>query len=167
MTCSAPWSLGVGFCDLVWYKVKVRCVLSAHKVASSGSMITLRRVRSWLPLLQLTSSSHRTTAARKLHTPAHAAAVNTLLQPGQRGASTQQSRPVALSACKMRSTDDFTEKEEDEEDEDFLDDSVVEELFQQQVPANIGDGQHRVFIVHPDVKWGSRRQYLTTGNSPA
>ncbi|XP_028260375.1 putative GTP-binding protein 6 isoform X2 [Parambassis ranga] len=100
------------------------------------------------------------TAACKLHTPAHA--VNTLLQPGHRGASAQQSRPVALSACRLSSTDDFTEKEEDEEDEDFLDDGEVEELFQQQVPANIGDGQHRVFIVHPDVKWGSRKQYLTT-----
>ena len=49
-------------------------------------------------------------------------------------------------------------------EEDFIDDSEVEELFQQHVPPGIGEGQHRVFIVHPDVKWGSRKQHLTTGN---
>lgn len=28
----------------------------------------------------------------------------------------------------------------------------------------VGEGDHRIFIVHPDVKWGSRKQYLTTAN---
>lgn len=56
-------------------------------------------------------------------------------------------------------------EEEEEEDEDFIDDSEVEELFQQQDTAGLGQGQHRLFIVHPDVKWGSRKQHLTTGES--
>lgn len=50
-------------------------------------------------------------------------------------------------------------EEEDEEDDDFIDDSEVEELFRLHAPAQ----QHRVFVVHPDVKWGSRKQHLTTG----
>ncbi|KAJ8253166.1 hypothetical protein GJAV_G00209840 [Gymnothorax javanicus] len=38
----------------------------------------------------------------------------------------------------------------------------VDELFHQLIPTGIGDGYHRVFIVHPDVKWGSKKQTLTT-----
>lgn len=52
-----------------------------------------------------------------------------------------------------------------EEEEDFMDDSEVEELFQQQDTTGLGQGQHRLFIVHPDVKWGSRKQHLTTGET--
>ncbi|XP_030646950.1 putative GTP-binding protein 6 [Chanos chanos] len=51
---------------------------------------------------------------------------------------------------------------DDEDLEDVLDDSEVEELFQQQLPAGVGEGDHRIFIVHPDVKWGSKKQHLTT-----
>lgn len=72
-----------------------------------------------------------------------------------------------MSAITLKSTDDFRGRllhsEEVGEEEDFIEDSEVEELFQEQVPQGIGEGQHRVFIVHPDVKWGSRKQYLTTG----
>lgn len=73
-----------------------------------------------------------------------------------------------MSARRLRNTDEFntgqhTGYTEEEEEEDFIDDSEVEELFQHQVPAGVGQGHHRVFIVHPDVKWGSRKQHLTTG----
>ncbi|TDH08094.1 hypothetical protein EPR50_G00094070 [Perca flavescens] len=63
-----------------------------------------------------------------------------------------------------KNTDDFSsgQHEEEDDDEDFIGDSEVEELFQLQVPAGLGEGQQRVFIVHPDVKWGSRKQHLTT-----
>lgn len=95
---------------------------------------------------------------RLLHSP----------QPAAAGPTRLPSRGFALSAG--RSSDDFSggrqtgsNDEEDEEKEDLIDDSDVEELFQQQVPAGVGEGQHRVFIVHPDVKWGSRKQHLTTG----
>ncbi|KAL1272690.1 hypothetical protein QQF64_028552 [Cirrhinus molitorella] len=47
-------------------------------------------------------------------------------------------------------------------EEDETDEAEIEELFQQQIPIGIGEEEHRVFIVHPDVKWGSRKQYLTT-----
>ncbi|KAJ8256147.1 hypothetical protein COCON_G00200110 [Conger conger] len=43
-----------------------------------------------------------------------------------------------------------------------IEESEVDELFQQQIPTSIGEGYHRVFIVHPDVKWGSKKQILTT-----
>lgn len=76
-----------------------------------------------------------------------------------------------MSARSLRGADDNSDGrntgftvEEDEEEDGFVDDSEVDELFQQQVPVGIGDGHHRVFIVHPDVKWGSRKQHLTTGN---
>lgn len=81
-----------------------------------------------------------------------------------------QSRAFTLSTCKLKSKDGFSGYynglgEEDEEDgEDFIEDSEVDELFQQQVPTIIGDGEHRIVIVHPDVKWGNRKQYLTTGD---
>lgn len=111
-----------------------------------------------------TQSCQRAAAPRRpLLTASHHAAAG-------RAASPLQVRTFALSACRLRDTDEFgsgrrtgfTEEEEEEEDEEFIDDSEVEELFEQQ--AGIGEGQHRVFIVHPDVKWGSRKQYLTTGN---
>uniref|UniRef100_A0AAY4EG89 Putative GTP-binding protein 6 n=1 Tax=Denticeps clupeoides TaxID=299321 RepID=A0AAY4EG89_9TELE len=50
---------------------------------------------------------------------------------------------------------------DEDEAEDLIADGEVDELFQQQIPAGI-EGDHRVLIVHPDVKWGSRKQYLTT-----
>uniref|UniRef100_A0A6Q2XMF9 Putative GTP-binding protein 6 n=1 Tax=Esox lucius TaxID=8010 RepID=A0A6Q2XMF9_ESOLU len=52
---------------------------------------------------------------------------------------------------------------EDEDDDEDIDDSEVDQLFQQQVPT-VGEGDHRIFIVHPDVKWGTRKQYLTTAD---
>ncbi|XP_069006900.1 putative GTP-binding protein 6 isoform X1 [Embiotoca jacksoni] len=136
-------------------------------------MTTLRRLHSWFPLLQRPCARSRQGAApsscRRIHTSQHAAAVNTSRPPWQRAAPTLQSRAFGLSACSFKSTDDlsssssgFTEEEEEGDDEDFLEDSEVEELFQQQIPEGIGEGQHRVFIVHPDVKWGSRKQHLTT-----
>lgn len=57
-----------------------------------------------------------------------------------------------------------TDQDSLEEVEDEIDEAEIEELFQQQIPTGIGEGDHhRVFIVHPDVKWGSKKQYLTTG----
>nr|XP_023656798.1 putative GTP-binding protein 6 isoform X1 [Paramormyrops kingsleyae] len=55
---------------------------------------------------------------------------------------------------------------EDDEDfgEDVLDDSEVEELFLQQVPTRVGSDDHRIVIVHPDVKWGSKKPQLTTAD---
>ncbi|XP_027013179.1 putative GTP-binding protein 6 isoform X1 [Tachysurus fulvidraco] len=49
-----------------------------------------------------------------------------------------------------------------EDEEDFIKDEEVEELFQQQRPAGFGEEDHQVFIVHPDVKWGQKKQHLTT-----
>lgn len=80
-------------------------------------------------------------------------------------------RPFVLSARRRRNTDEASNgrhtvsTEEEEDDEDFMDDSEVEELFQQQDTAGLGQGQQRLFIVHPDVKWGRRKQHLTTGET--
>uniref|UniRef100_A0A671VUK9 Putative GTP-binding protein 6 n=1 Tax=Sparus aurata TaxID=8175 RepID=A0A671VUK9_SPAAU len=136
-------------------------------------MTSLRRIHSWLPLLRRactqscqraapttsTSSSSSSCTSSLLHTAQHAAAGRRL--------SSLHVRTFALSAGRLKNTDDFItglneEEEEDEGDEDFIGDEEVEELFQQQAPAGIREGQHRVFIVHPDVKWGSRKQHLTT-----
>ncbi|XP_023122836.1 putative GTP-binding protein 6 isoform X2 [Amphiprion ocellaris] len=133
-------------------------------------MTALRRIRSWLPLLQRpwTYSCQRAAAfCRLLLTHHHAAAANTFQQHFNRGAFTLLSRTFGLSACRLKSTDDFSShdtgySEEDDDEEDFLEDSEVEELFQQQIPAVVGEGQQRVFVVHPDVKWGRRKQHLTT-----
>jgi len=128
-------------------------------------MTTPRWISSWLPLLQrpFTRSCPRAATRRLLHPPEPAAA----LTAARRGSSALQSRAFGLSACRLKGTDDFCSSgytQEEEEEEDYLKDSEVEELFQQQVPTGIGEGHHRVFIVHPDVKWGSRKQHLTTGS---
>ncbi|KAJ8367684.1 hypothetical protein AAFF_G00311390 [Aldrovandia affinis] len=53
--------------------------------------------------------------------------------------------------------------DDDADPEDcIIDEDEVDELFQQQIPTGVGEGDHRVFIVHPDVKWGSKKQHLTT-----
>ncbi|MCJ8729174.1 hypothetical protein PDJAM_G00103030 [Pangasius djambal] len=59
---------------------------------------------------------------------------------------------------------DDEEQHSDADEEDFIEDEEVEEIFQQQSPAGIGEEDHRVFIVHPDVKWGHKKQYLTTAD---
>ncbi|XP_074524967.1 putative GTP-binding protein 6 [Halichoeres trimaculatus] len=134
-------------------------------------MTSLRRLPSWLSLLNRprTWRLHTAATCRLLHTPPH---VDTHQLHRLRGVSPLQHRSFSLTAWSLKRAEDsssgqhtgFTQEEEEEEDadEDFLDDSEVEELFQQQAPAGIGEGQHRVFIVHPDVKWGSRKQHLTT-----
>ncbi|KAM7388644.1 hypothetical protein PAMP_024805 [Pampus punctatissimus] len=129
-------------------------------------MTTLRRIYSRLPLLQRPFCTQR--VCRHLLTPHRAAAGNSFHQHWLRVASTLQSRAFALSVHSCKSSDEFRGGQqhsgstaEDDEGEDFIQDSEVEELFHQQVPTGI-EGQHRVFIVHPDVKWGSRKQYLTT-----
>lgn len=119
-------------------------------------MTTLRRIRSWLPLLQRPTTRSCRRAAPTSRTLRHV-----------RAACPPQVRPLALSAgSRLSNTEDFSGGRftGEEEDEDFMDDGEVEELFTQQVPAGIEEGQHTVFIVHPDVKWGSRKQHLTSGN---
>lgn len=126
----------------------------------------LRKIQPWLPLLQRprTISGHRAAVTDILH-----------LLPGLGAARPRQVKPLIESARRFagngaefgsgrRSGSSVTEEEDQGDDEEeLIDDSEVEELFQQQIPAGIGQGQHRVFIVHPDVKWGSRKQHLTTG----
>ncbi|PWA14452.1 hypothetical protein CCH79_00011130 [Gambusia affinis] len=121
---------------------------------SGGSMKTLRFVHSRLPLLP--RSCHRPAAACRLLPTSHRGQPPVL----------PSSRSLALSASSLKNWKDLGSsshtEEEDEEDGDLLEETEVEELFQQHVPAGVGQGQHRVFIVHPDVKWGSKKQYLTT-----
>ncbi|XP_040896377.1 putative GTP-binding protein 6 [Toxotes jaculatrix] len=136
-------------------------------------MTTLRRIYSWSPLLQrpcaLSGQRAAAAACSLLHTPHHAAAARTIQPQRLRAAPSLQHRAFALSSCRLKRTDSFSSgqetgfTEEEEEGGDLIEDSEVEELFLQQVPAGIaGEEQHRVFIVQPDVKWGSRKQHLTT-----
>uniref|UniRef100_A0A674BH26 Putative GTP-binding protein 6 n=1 Tax=Salmo trutta TaxID=8032 RepID=A0A674BH26_SALTR len=80
-----------------------------------------------------------------------------------------QHRGFSLSTYKQKIRDDNHTPgqeslgKEDEEEDYYIDDSEIDELFQHQMPM-VGEGDHRIFIVHPDVKWGSRKQYLTTAN---
>ncbi|XP_060886239.1 putative GTP-binding protein 6 [Labrus mixtus] len=125
-------------------------------------MTSLRRIQSCFALLRqpCTWSCRTATACRLLHT--------THLSPAVNRQQLHRLTGVSLSAWRLKSSGDFSSgqptgfTQEEEEDEDVLDDSEVEELFQQQAPEGIGEGQQRVFIVHPDVKWGSRKQHLTT-----
>ncbi|TKS75001.1 hypothetical protein D9C73_009084 [Collichthys lucidus] len=127
-------------------------------------MTALRRIHCWFPLLKRSSCRGAAPASCSLlHTPQPRTAA--AAAAAGRAGSLCQIRRFTASACRLKDTDGSYTDEEEEEDGDFIDDSEVEELFQQQVPAGIGEGQHSVFIVHPDVKWGSRKQHLTTGNS--
>ncbi|XP_019752314.1 putative GTP-binding protein 6 [Hippocampus comes] len=82
------------------------------------------------------------------------------------------SRAFGLSRCTWRRSDGFTEdrgftQQEDDidEDEDSMEEEEeADELFRELQPATaLPEGPHRLFVVHPDVKWGSRKQHLTTG----
>ncbi|TRY54614.1 hypothetical protein DNTS_001600 [Danionella cerebrum] len=64
------------------------------------------------------------------------------------------SRTLFLTACL------FNSKNDNIDEEDVIE-AEIEELFQEQIPLGLGKDEHRVFIVHPDVKWGSKKQYLT------
>lgn len=123
-------------------------------------MTSLRWVRSWLALLPRGC----TRAAAAATAPActrlqRVAAGRTVFIP--------HVRPFVVSTGRWRDwepprTGTGTGSEEEEEEEDFIDDSEAEELFQQQ-QLPVAAGHHRVIIVHPDVKWGSKKQHLTTG----
>ncbi|KAL7832729.1 hypothetical protein SRHO_G00297470 [Serrasalmus rhombeus] len=82
--------------------------------------------------------------------------------------SFSSSRTFSVSLCKFKSKNSSTGHEsavdDGDSEEDFIGDAEVEELFQQQIPTGIGEEDHRVFIVHPDVKWGQKKQYLTTAD---
>ncbi|XP_056235219.1 putative GTP-binding protein 6 [Seriola aureovittata] len=138
-------------------------------------MTSLRRIYPWRPLLQrpCTQSCQRAAPppSSLLHTPHHAAALTSFKPQWLRASpATLQSRAFALSACRFKRTDSFnsgqrtgfTEDEVEEQDGDFIEDREVEELFQEQAPEGITGGQHRVFIIQPDVKWGRKKQHLTT-----
>ncbi|XP_016337329.1 putative GTP-binding protein 6 isoform X1 [Sinocyclocheilus anshuiensis] len=71
-------------------------------------------------------------------------------------------RTLSLTACMFKRKNHNTDNSSLEKEEVENDEAEIEELFQQQIPTGIGEEEHRVFIVHPDVKWGSRKQYLTT-----
>ncbi|XP_033821509.1 putative GTP-binding protein 6 [Periophthalmus magnuspinnatus] len=74
-----------------------------------------------------------------------------------------QTSPFGQSAPALKNNNGGSfGREEEDEGEDLLPDSEVEELFQTQGSLGLGDSHHQVFIVHPDVKWGSRKQHLTT-----
>ncbi|XP_062854226.1 putative GTP-binding protein 6 [Trichomycterus rosablanca] len=83
------------------------------------------------------------------------------------------SRTFSLSVCKWKSKttspdddddDDDVEEEDEDIEDDFIEDTEVERIFQQQIPTGIGEDDHSVFIVHPDVKWGRKKQHLTTAD---
>lgn len=128
----------------------------------------LRKIQPWLPILQRpwTTSGHRAAATDILHLlPALGAARPRQVKPlidAARGFAGKRAKFGSGRGSKSGVPEE-EEDQEEEEEEELIDDSEVEELFQQHVPAGIGEGQHRVFIVHPDVKWGSRKQHLTTG----
>ncbi|XP_056607474.1 putative GTP-binding protein 6 [Triplophysa dalaica] len=75
----------------------------------------------------------------------------------------RQARAFSMTACIFKSKNHSTDQDSLQEEEDEIDEAEIEELFQQQIPTGVGEeDHHRIFIVHPDVKWGSRKQYLTT-----
>ncbi|XP_072433040.1 putative GTP-binding protein 6 [Chiloscyllium punctatum] len=49
------------------------------------------------------------------------------------------------------------------EDEYELADAELEQLFEERIYP-VPEGGHRIFIVHPNVKWGEKKQHLTTGD---
>uniref|UniRef100_A0A8C9R658 Putative GTP-binding protein 6 n=1 Tax=Scleropages formosus TaxID=113540 RepID=A0A8C9R658_SCLFO len=78
-------------------------------------------------------------------------------------------RTFSSTVCKLKRKKHSAEEEgvqggaDVHEDFDILEDSEVEELFQQQhILTKVGSEDHRVLVVHPDVKWGSKKPQLTT-----
>ncbi|XP_041114835.1 putative GTP-binding protein 6 [Polyodon spathula] len=76
----------------------------------------------------------------------------------------------STSCCKLKhkkgsfylSKGSESEEDDGEEGDGAIADTEVEELFQQEMPLEVSEEGHQVFIVHPDVKWGAKKQHLTT-----
>ncbi|KAM8875044.1 putative GTP-binding protein 6 isoform 2-T3 [Spinachia spinachia] len=120
-----------------------------------SAVAALRRIHAWFPVPRprrahtcLTSSA----TCRPLRRPAPALAATCPPRP----------REFSLSACRWRNTDDDDDDDDEDGEDDVIDDSEVEELFQLRAAAGGLGAAHRVFVVHPDVKWGSQKQHLTT-----
>ncbi|XP_034064131.1 putative GTP-binding protein 6 [Gymnodraco acuticeps] len=134
-------------------------------------MTALRRIFSRLPplpLLQGPPRAHRA-ACTLLHAAGHRS--SSQVQGAAAGSSSVFRGFSLSSSCRGRDSDEFRvrgqqqeeEEEEEGDEDDLLDDGEVEELFLDYAPAGLAPGQQlKVFIVHPDVKWGSRKQHLTT-----
>uniref|UniRef100_A0A4W3JAX2 Putative GTP-binding protein 6 n=1 Tax=Callorhinchus milii TaxID=7868 RepID=A0A4W3JAX2_CALMI len=83
-------------------------------------------------------------------------------RPRDTGSGGEQRPRDTGSGGEQRQRDTRCGPVSDDEGERDADDAEFEELLQEQLPT-LPEGGHRVFIVHPDVKWGAKKQRLTTG----
>ncbi|XP_061634237.1 putative GTP-binding protein 6 isoform X1 [Phyllopteryx taeniolatus] len=127
-------------------------------------MATVRRIHAWSSLL------HRACTRNSRAAASLAPAWTSCIPRHGDAPGPQRSRAFGLSGCTLRRSDDFTEDrgftqhdDDGDEEEDSMEEQEADELFRElQPPTALAGGQHRVFVVHPDVKWGSRKQHLTT-----
>ncbi|XP_077439940.1 putative GTP-binding protein 6 [Vanacampus margaritifer] len=127
-------------------------------------MAIARRLQAWSSLL------HRTCTRSSRPVASVPPAWTSCLPPHGEALVPQCRRAFGLSRCTLRRSDDFTEdrgftrlEDDSDEDEDPMEEQEADDLFQELQPTTtLAGGPHRVFVVHPDVKWGSRKQHLTT-----
>ncbi|XP_019640776.1 PREDICTED: putative GTP-binding protein 6 [Branchiostoma belcheri] len=58
---------------------------------------------------------------------------------------------------------DGTYSEDEEYDNELDDENLTDELYEEQVTLVTPEGGHKVIVVQPNVKWGAKKQHLTTG----
>uniref|UniRef100_W5MMX2 Putative GTP-binding protein 6 n=1 Tax=Lepisosteus oculatus TaxID=7918 RepID=W5MMX2_LEPOC len=72
------------------------------------------------------------------------------------------SRSFSVNTCRSKNSNSDLGGESQDPEDDLLEDGDIDQLIQQQITTGVGDQDHRVFIVHPEIKWGQRKQRLTT-----
>ncbi|XP_066293834.1 putative GTP-binding protein 6 [Branchiostoma lanceolatum] len=58
---------------------------------------------------------------------------------------------------------DDIHSEDEEYDSELDDENLTDELYEEQVTLVTPEGGHKVIVVQPNVKWGAKKQHLTTG----
>ncbi|XP_057696442.1 putative GTP-binding protein 6 [Corythoichthys intestinalis] len=125
-------------------------------------MAHVRKLHAWSSFLHRASTFNSRTAASLTQ------AGTSFLPRCGHAIVPQCSRAFRLSGFTFRHSDDFTvntgyTQDEDDGEDDWMEEKEVEELFQELQPTTAIPGdQQQVFVLHPNVKWGSRKQHLTT-----
>ncbi|XP_078604480.1 putative GTP-binding protein 6 [Branchiostoma floridae x Branchiostoma japonicum] len=83
--------------------------------------------------------------------------------PKERAEVTESTEEDMDPDSELDSDGTYTEDEDEEYDSELDDEDLTEELYEEQVTLVTPEGGHKVVVVQPNVKWGAKKQHLTTG----
>eukprot|EP00058_Branchiostoma_floridae_P008225 XP_002593713.1 hypothetical protein BRAFLDRAFT_64000 [Branchiostoma floridae] len=84
-------------------------------------------------------------------------------QPKERAEVTESTEEDRNPDIDLDSDVTYSEDEDEEYDSELDEEDLAEELYEEQVTLVTPKGGHKVVVVQPNVKWGAKKQHLTTG----